>query len=241
MATPVNPDLLNEDIQQLQRHLDERTAQDRTFWRQISRPPRRFYLTTMLIMAWGVIILALSPMLAFWLPDPAHWLLTRQWQWEPYTFQIPLVLWVTGILGRRLGLLTVALYLFGGIIAGQPWFAQGGGLAVISSPAIGLLFGFILAPFATQKCLMRAFSPPGWLQGRSLWIVLAAVVGVTVLHTAGAIGLVLHGLSGTFSWAEALAWFKHISWPMAFYDVVFSSILLSSVRLCRGVLWYCLY
>ena len=50
------------------------------------------------------------------------------------------------ILGSRLGLLSVAVYLITGLI-GVPIFAHGGGPAYLLKPTFGFLIGFAMAAF----------------------------------------------------------------------------------------------
>jgi biotin transport system substrate-specific component len=62
----------------------------------------------------------------------------------PMTMQTFVVLMIGACTGRNLALATVAAYLIEGAI-GLPFFAAGGGLAILAGPTAGYLFGFLLA------------------------------------------------------------------------------------------------
>ncbi|WP_395023164.1 biotin transporter BioY [Dongia sp.] len=62
----------------------------------------------------------------------------------PMTMQTFVVLMIGAVYGRNLALATVAAYLVEGA-AGLPFFAAGGGLAILAGPTAGYLFGFLVA------------------------------------------------------------------------------------------------
>lgn len=62
----------------------------------------------------------------------------------PMTMQTFVVLMIGATYGRNLALATVAAYLIEGAV-GLPFFAAGGGLAILSGPTAGYLFGFLIA------------------------------------------------------------------------------------------------
>jgi biotin transport system substrate-specific component len=62
----------------------------------------------------------------------------------PMTMQTFVVLMIGAVYGRNLALATVAAYLVEGAI-GLPFFAAGGGVAILAGPTAGYLFGFLVA------------------------------------------------------------------------------------------------
>ena len=75
----------------------------------------------------------------------------------PVTLQTLAVLLVGGVLGSRLGALSLMLYLFEGAI-GLPVFAGGGGsLAYFAGPTTGYLIGFVAAAY-----VVGWFCERGW-------------------------------------------------------------------------------
>jgi len=64
----------------------------------------------------------------------------------PATMQTFAVLFLGMLLGSKLALITVSLYLFEGLI-GMPVFAKGGGYAYFIGPTSGYLFGFLIGAY----------------------------------------------------------------------------------------------
>jgi biotin transport system substrate-specific component len=62
----------------------------------------------------------------------------------PMTMQTFVVLMIGATLGRNLAIATVAAYLVEGA-AGLPFFAAGGGIAILAGPTAGYLIGFLVA------------------------------------------------------------------------------------------------
>ncbi|MBI5284993.1 MAG: biotin transporter BioY [Chloroflexi bacterium] len=95
------------------------------------------------------------------------------------------VLLIGALYGSRLGAATLIAYLAEGA-SGLPVFAGGlhghGGIAAISTPSGGYLFGFIIAAF-----VVGWFAERGW--DRSRWIVLPMLLGNAVIYVPGIIWL----------------------------------------------------
>lgn len=60
----------------------------------------------------------------------------------PFTLQVPMVLLAGLLLGKKLGLISITVYIFIGLI-GIPVFAGAGGLGSLVSPSFGFVLGFI--------------------------------------------------------------------------------------------------
>lgn len=60
----------------------------------------------------------------------------------PATFQTMAVAFIAAVLGWRMGVATVALYIVEGL-AGLPVFAAGGGLGYVMSPTFGFILGWL--------------------------------------------------------------------------------------------------
>jgi biotin transport system substrate-specific component len=100
----------------------------------------------------------------------------------PITGQTFAVLLLGALFGSRLGAATMIAYLAEGA-GGMPVFAGGhGGIAAISTPSGGYLFGFIIAAY-----VVGWFAERGW--DRSRWIVLPMLIGNAVLYVPGIIWL----------------------------------------------------
>lgn len=97
-----------------------------------------------------------------------------------FTLQFMFVLLAGLILGPYWGALSVALYLFIGLV-GFPVFAAGGGIGYVLRPSFGYLIGFALTAFVT-----------GWIANRKpetkhpFWYYLLAVfAGMIVTYSIG--------------------------------------------------------
>ncbi len=79
----------------------------------------------------------------------------------PITMQTLFVSLAGLILGSRKGFLSVAVYVFIGLL-GIPVFAEGGGLSYVLKPSFGYILGFALSAFITgklaeKKCIFKNF------------------------------------------------------------------------------------
>ena len=97
----------------------------------------------------------------------------------PITMQTLAVLLVGGVLGSRLGALSLLAYLFEGAI-GLPVFAGGGGsLAYFAGPTTGYLIGFVVAAF-----VVGWFCERGWDRkvGTAVFVML---IGTATIYLFG--------------------------------------------------------
>ena len=112
----------------------------------------------------------------------------------PITGQTLVVLLIGMTYGPRLGGITMAAYLFQGVL-GLPVFAGGAaGLAILMGPTGGYLFGFLLAGVAMGYLAERGM-------GRSAVSTIAAmIIGNLVIYVCGALWL-----SNFIGFGEAIA------------------------------------
>jgi len=104
------------------------------------------------------------------------------WSTVPVTGQTFAVLLIGALYGSRLAAATLLAYLAEGA-AGMPVFASGaGGIAAISTPSGGYLFGFIIAAY-----IVGWFAERGWDRGR--WIVLPMLLANAAIYVPGLIWL----------------------------------------------------
>jgi biotin transport system substrate-specific component len=144
----------------------------------------------------GVVLVAVSAQFAIPLPGTP----------VPVTLQVPAVLIVGGLLGPRLGALSMALYLAFGA-AGLPVFAP------IGVPGVGRLFGptggYLLAyPLAAAVVGLLVYRSRSWGH-----IAAALVLGLAAIHAGGIAQLSI--LTGEWALAVSLG-----SVPFLLFDVV---------------------
>ena len=98
----------------------------------------------------------------------------------PFTLQFLFTTLAGLLLGRKLGTLSVLLYIGIGL-AGVPIFAGGGGISYILRPSFGYLIGFALGTYVTG--LISESSPePDFKR-----LILAAFAGLSVVYSLGMI------------------------------------------------------
>ncbi len=93
-----------------------------------------------------------------------------------YIPQVPAVLFVGALLGRKYGLTAVLLYVAAGLFF-VPVFSLGGGLKYIFEYGFGYIFAFIPAAFFTASIMRSGFSLRN--------IAHASLVGVLTIHLIG--------------------------------------------------------
>lgn len=99
-----------------------------------------------------------------------------------YTFsiipQIPAVMFVVGLLGRRLGITSIVIYILTGLFL-LPIFALGGGARYVLEPGFGYIMAYIPAVFFAGSILKSGFSFRNILK--------AALIGIVTIHFIGII------------------------------------------------------
>src|SRR4051794_13767826 len=112
---PTETPSLPQDMVDIISTFDAQMPTEKTFLRLISQPPRRMYFPTLLLMLCGIGLLVLAPMFPVWLLDPIG-LAYHQQIPMIYTFQLPMVILVTGVFGQRFGLICVVSYILLGLL-----------------------------------------------------------------------------------------------------------------------------
>ena len=95
-----------------------------------------------------------------------------------FTLQFLFVLLAGMVLGRKMGIVSVNVYVLLGL-CGLPVFAAGGGIAYIFRPSFGYLLGFILAAFAVGAVVEKS-----GVQGYGKYL-MAAFAGFLVTYSIG--------------------------------------------------------
>jgi biotin transport system substrate-specific component len=145
-----------------------------------------------------------------------------------YIPQIPIVLMIAAILGPRLGILSVILYIAAGL-AGFPVFAGGGGINYYMQHGFGYILGFIPGIYTTGNILSYKIKPFTTLR--------ASIVGVTAVHLIGIIYLTIVLFIKHESIFTVFGWIWQLSGMQFFYDVIFAMLAILIGRLLRKALW----
>ena len=105
----------------------------------------------------------------------------------PMTMQTFVIFLIGMTYGVRLSFVTVALYLFEGA-AGLPVFASGGGIAYLTGPTAGYLYGMLLASVVISYLADLGFSKTYFKSSISLIIGSIIIFAVGIIYLGSIIG-----------------------------------------------------
>ncbi|MFV9509691.1 biotin transporter BioY [Tepidibacillus sp. LV47] len=137
----------------------------------------------------------------------------------PITLSIFGVFLSAGLLGPKMGTISVILYILLGAI-GVPVFANfSGGIHVLLGKTGGYLFGYIIATYFIGKFFEK--SKDKSIRYRSIHFIVLSLIGLVIIYTLGAIQLkyVLN-----LSWAKA---FEFGVAPFILFDII--KIVIASI------------
>lgn len=142
----------------------------------------------------------------------------------PVTLQLLFAILAGGLLGSRLGALSMFAYLFIGL-AGAPIFAQfKGGLGSFISPTFGYIISFIFVAYIVGKFFERKQSWVSYAGAGFLAIAVNYIIGTNYMYFA------------YVYWVEAPAGFSYVlawSWMVAYLPLDIGVTILSIVLIPR--------
>lgn len=142
--------------------------------------------------------------------------------------QIPAVMFVVGLLGRRLGITSILLYIITGLFF-LPVFALGGGWRYIFEYGFGYILAYIPAAFLTGLILKKGYSYKNTAK--------AVFVGVLTIHLLGILYMMCLAAFRNTGWGFVVDWITAQSGLKIIYDFVFSYILVLVAKYVRIILW----
>ncbi|PIC64327.1 BioY family transporter [Sporosarcina sp. P13] len=138
----------------------------------------------------------------------------------PVTLQLLFAILAGGLLGSRLGSLSMLAYLFIGL-AGAPIFAQfKGGIGSFLSPTFGYIISFILVAYIVGKIFERKQSLFSYLSAGTLAIAANYLIGTNYMYFA-----YMYWMEAPAGFSYALAW----SWMVAYLPLDIGVTILSIV------------
>ena len=143
--------------------------------------------------------------------------------------QVPAVMFVVGLLGRRLGITSIVIYILTGLFL-LPVFALGGGIRYILEPGFGYIMAYIPAVFFTGSILKSGFSIKNILK--------AALIGVVTIHFIGIIYMLFICAVKHEGWAFIKGWILSQSMLKIAYDYVLSLIALFAAKYANKYVKY---
>ena len=145
-----------------------------------------------------------------------------------YIPQIPVVLFISAVLGECWGLLAVLLYILLGFCF-LPIFALGGGFSYVFQYNFGYIFGYLFAVLLVAKELKN---------GNTLLNILFAVFyGVFIIHLICIIYLSIIAIlrHDGVDFIRNMIYFQ--SFSKILYDIVFGFIAILVAKGCKKLLW----
>lgn len=129
--------------------------------------------------------------------------------------QIPILMFVTSVLGKRLAITCACLYVFLGLFT-LPIFALGGGICYVGEYSFGFIVAFILGAYIAGSFLNKKYS--------FINMILAAILGVLAIHLCGILYMLLLSLIKGEGKMFIQTWISAQSGMKILYDIVLSFI-----------------
>ena len=142
--------------------------------------------------------------------------------------QIPAVIFVGALLGKKIGLTSVIFYILLGLFL-LPVFALGGGISYIGWYGFGYILAYIPAVWALTSRINGIFSFKNILLG-----VLSALL---IVHLTGIIYMTLLALLRGEGWNFIKGWIVHQSGMKVVFDFILSFALVYFVKAIQPILW----
>lgn len=131
--------------------------------------------------------------------------------------QIPIVMFICSVLGRRMALTSVVLYILGGLFF-APVFALGGGIRYVTEYSFGYILAYIPAVLITGNALRKTYSFKNMF--------LAALSGVLTIHICGIFYMIIIALIKHDGSTFIEGWISAQSGLKILYDFVGSFVLI---------------
>lgn len=131
--------------------------------------------------------------------------------------QIPIILFVCSVLGKKMAVTSVVLYILTGLFI-SPVFALGGGIKYILEYSFGYIFAYIPAVIFAGNILKEKYSYLNMLK--------ATVIGVLTIHITGICYMIVIALLKHSGTAFISGWINAQSGLKIAYDLIAGFILI---------------
>ena len=145
-----------------------------------------------------------------------------------YIPQIPVILFIAGLLGKVFGVIAVLCYIVIGLFV-YPVFALGGGPSYVFEYNFGYILAYIPAVFFSASILKNGFSLKNVLQ--------ASLVAVLTIHLIGILYTLFIGAISQTANTLLIGWIIAQSGMKILYDFVFSVLALLISEWVKRFLW----
>lgn len=151
-----------------------------------------------------------------------------QTKYYEYIPQIPVVVYISTLLGPIYALIAVLIYILLGLTF-FPVFAMGGGISYVLQYNFGYILAYLPAVLVVCKTLKKQFSYK--------YIAKASFLGVLTIHITGILYIIVMALLKREPYDFILGWIAAQSMSKIVYDFIFSFIAIILAKATKKVLW----
>jgi biotin transport system substrate-specific component len=145
-----------------------------------------------------------------------------------YIPQIPAIMFIAALLGRRFGIASVLIYILIGLFL-APVFALGGGLEYVFQYGFGYIIAYIPAVFFAGSILKSGLTYRNIAQ--------ATLVGVVTVHFVGILYMLFIATLHKESYTMISGWICAQSGTKIIYDYLFGFIAMVLAKYTKKILW----
>mgnify|MGYP001805961264 CR=1 FL=1 len=145
-----------------------------------------------------------------------------------YIPQIPIIMFIVALLGRRFGIVSVLLYIAVGLFF-APIFALGGGLDYAFQYGFGYILAYVPAVFFAGSILRSGLTYRNMAQ--------STLVGVSTIHLFGILYMLFVATLQREDSALILGWISAQSGVKIFYDLLLGFIAMVIAKFTKKALW----
>lgn len=145
-----------------------------------------------------------------------------------YIPQIPVVMFVITLLGRRFSIASIMLYILVGLFL-APVFALGGGVDYVFQYGFGYIIAYIPAAFFAGSILRSGLTYINMAQ--------ATFVGVLTIHLVGVFYMLFIATLQRETSSVILGWIVAQSGTKILYDLLFGFLAMIIAKIAKKILW----
>lgn len=145
-----------------------------------------------------------------------------------YIPQIPVIMFISALLGRRFGIASVVLYFLVGLFV-FPVFALGGGFGYVFIYGFGYIVAYIPAMFFSGSIIKEKLTYGNIAQ--------AVLVGVLTIHLIGVLYMLFIATIKHESASLILGWISAQSGIKIIYDFIFGFLAMILAKGVKKILW----
>lgn len=145
-----------------------------------------------------------------------------------YIPQIPAIMFIAALLGRRFGITSILIYILVGLFF-APVFALGGGIEYVFQYGFGYIIAYIPAVFFAGSILKSGLTYRNMAQ--------ATLVGILTIHIVGILYMLFIAALQKENSAIILGWISAQSGSKILYDLLFGFLAMIAAKFTKKALW----